>query len=151
MFFLGFCTSRAYAKSKPAGAQNLGKIAVRGSQNLPGWLPNPPKSSPERSRRHKNRIKTPTSSQETRKKGPRAPKKHPRAQNSANMPPREMRKLRGAGGPAPPLGTYNRYFQQYIRLLDLTRLGTDSGAADFGSLSLPKGSKILKNLDLRSK
>ena len=35
--------------------------------------------------------------------------------------------------------------------IDLTRLGTDDGAADFEGLGLPKDQRSLKNLDLRSK
>ncbi len=43
-------------------------------------------------------------------------------------------------------------FNTLLKHIDLTRLGTDSGAADFlGVWASPKDQRSLKNLDLRSK
>ena len=57
-----------------------------------------------------------------------------------------------AGWLAPPLKHVTTgIFCSILKHIDLTRLGTDSGAADFGGLGLPKGAKLLIILDLRSK
>ena len=66
-FFLCFCISGACAKSRHACAQNTEKIKAGGSKNTPGRVPNPPKSTPQRSRTQQNQPRTPTSRQEARK------------------------------------------------------------------------------------
>ena len=78
-FFQGFCLSRAGATSKPVCTKNRRKISLRGSKNVPRCFPNPPKSSLDQSQTAKKRPRTPTSSQETHKRGQNAPKRHPRS------------------------------------------------------------------------
>ena len=82
-------------------------------QKMRFWsLPNPSKSSPERSKTHKNQPRATTnaarsakSAQEAPKKRPRAPKCAKKRQHSPNMVPRKVGKLRIEGSWTPPVGT----------------------------------------------
>ena len=120
-------------------ARNNAEKSTPGTlKTVPGPFRNPPKSTPEAPKSIPERCKT-------RKNQPSATtnaagstnalKKRPRAQNGANMAPTWVSGWEDFWffGPAdpPPYSSYYMYLQQGIKQVDLTRPGTDSGAADF--------------------
>ena len=113
-------------------------------QKMRFWsLPNPSKSSPERSKTHKNQPRATTnaarsgkSAQEAPKKRPRAPKCAKKRQHSPNMVPNKVRILRSEGV-CPPHKVLRSIRSCILKHLGLTRLGTASSAADFDGSAIP--------------
>ena len=110
--------------------------------------PEPPQTLQNRARSGPRRIKNDQKQQQTQQELQNAPTKCPRAQISAKIAPTWLWKFRFGRSrwPGwPPLRNLKQVFKACIlKPVALTRLGTDSGAADFGGLGLPKGSKILE-------
>ena len=85
-----------------------------------------PKSTVERSKMQKNRPETRTNAARTQN----AAWKRPRAKNSANIAPKHRQIGSPAGGGSLPLKHVRKALMLYLKHIGLTRLGTDSGAAD---------------------
>ena len=121
-------------------------------KNQPKTLPkpglNPPKSSPERPKTHKNRRRATTSAARDKECAQEAPKSEKWSQHGLNMAQRSS-----VGGMA---GLPLRLLKQVFSAVDKAYWFDTPGHRKrcgglFGGLGLPKGSKILIILDLRSK
>ena len=75
-------------------------------------------------------MKTNQAGQKTWQEAPHALKKRPRAKNSANMVVQGPNKVLSVAWLGSPLSMLKQHFLLYIKHIGLTRLGTDSGAAD---------------------